>query len=378
MSMAADDALFPERFVPGEMHGLIEAEHLTRYLWASNVVAGQRVLDAGCGVGYGSMILRDAGATHVTGVDIAQDAVAAAHERAQGNVEFIQADVAAMPLEDSSYDVVVCFEAIEHLQNQEGALDELRRVLTPTGLLLISSPNRHVYEEGNPHHTREYTPEELCTALRKRFANVALKRQQAWLASMICNDGVLAEADPGQPLGVDLRKVERLSPGEETFTLALASDAELPEPGSLAMLTDLDELASWRRRARSAEEHLARSEQGTREVAAAYTTAQSGKESALEDLERSREDLEQCRQALEQCRQAQIRAERDLNRSRTLLAERNAALRLAGEELTARRLRTEELEARLRASSATVTGLTRSASWRVTAPLRALKRALGR
>jgi len=373
-----DDALFPERFVPGEMHGLIEVEHLTRYLWASRFVAGLRVLDAGCGVGYGSMILQSAGAIHVTGVDIAEDAVAAARQRARGDVEFLRSDMTSMALEDSSYDVVVCFEAIEHLEDQQAALDELRRVLTPAGLLVISSPNRHVYEEGNPHHTHEFTPEELQATLEERFANVALTRQQAWLASMICDDDVLSAEDPGEPLGVDLRKTEGLAPGEETFTLALASNGPLPESAPLAMVTGLDELSAWRDRARSAEEHLARSEQASRGAAAAFAAAQSDTESLRRDLERCRGDLDRRTEDLEQSHAAQRRVEDDLDRYRTLLAERNAALRLAGAELTAERAHSEELQARLTRSSEAVAGVTGSASWRVTAPLRALKRALGR
>jgi SAM-dependent methyltransferase len=360
MSEPPADALFPERFVPGEMHGLIEAEHLARYRWASVYVDGCRVLDAGCGVGYGSLLLKAAGAAQVTGVDIAQDAVESARARAVVGVEFRRGDISELPLEDASCDVAVCFEAIEHVHDQPRTLDELRRALTPTGLLVISSPNRDVYQEGNPHHTHEYTPPELLAALSERFANVRLMRQQAWLVSMICDDRTLSEADPARPLDLALHKLSGIEPGKETFTLALASDGELPDPGMMAMATDMQELADWRDRARSAEQHLLRSEQATREASDSYASAQQDYENAL--------------RAIETLERGQELNERALNRTSTLLAEHNAALRLAARELTSLRAQAVELEAIRAASSASLEIITSSKSWRITAPLRVLGR----
>lgn len=373
----ATDALFPERFVPEEMHGLIEAEHLARYRWASACVDGCSVLDAGCGVGYGSLLLKAAGARHVTGVDIAQDAVDAASANAVAGVEFRRGDIAELPLKDASCDVAVCFEAIEHVNDQPRTLDELRRVLTPAGLLVISSPNRDVYQGGNPHHTHEYTPPELQAALSERFANVRLMRQQAWLLSMICDDRTLDEDDPGRPLDVSLRKLAGIAPGKETFTLALASDSELPEPAMLAMATDVQELADWRERARSAEEHLLRSEQATHAAGDSYASAQQAYEAAQQSYEATQQSYENALHAIETLERGHERNERELNRTSTLLAERNAALRLAANELTALRAQATGFQAGLAASSASMAILTSSRSWRITAPLRALGR-LGR
>src|SRR5688500_15232961 len=71
--------LADERFVPGTHRGeLMEAEHYARYFWASALVAGRRVLDAGCGVGYGSRLLHGAGAAEVVGLDVSADAIQAA------------------------------------------------------------------------------------------------------------------------------------------------------------------------------------------------------------------------------------------------------------------------------------------------------------
>src|SRR4051812_33768233 len=112
------------------MHGrLIEAEHLARYRWAAGFVAGKRVLDAGCGTAYGSAILGDAGATEVVAVDIDGAAVEAARASAPGGVTLETGDIRRLPYADASFDVVVCFEVVEHVDNPETVFDELRRVL---------------------------------------------------------------------------------------------------------------------------------------------------------------------------------------------------------------------------------------------------------
>ncbi len=362
------DALFPERFVPGEMHGLIEAEHVARYRWASSCVSGLRVLDAGCGTGYGSRLLGAAGAASVTGVDIAEEAIEAARADGAEGVQFLRGDISDLPFEDASFDVVVCFEAIEHVHDQARTLDELHRLLNSTGLLIVSSPNREVYQEGNPHHTHEFAPEELRGALEQRFANVRLERQQAWLLSMVCDDATLLESDPGHTLDLEVRKVAGIKPGSETFTLALAGKAELPVPPDLAILTNLGELDAWRSRSRSAEEHLERARRDTADAKAAYESAQANYLAAQANYENALF-------ALEASQRGHERSERSLQRVSMLLAERNAALRIATEELEALQGRAAALSAELFASNSALARLAGSRSWRMTAPLRALGRA---
>src|SRR5436190_6144262 len=196
----------PERFDPVEMRGdLVEAEHRTRYAWAAQVVSGKRVLDAGCGVGYGSSMLAEAGSAEVVGVDVAEAVLEVARMRMPANVELRTGDVRKLAFDDASFDVVVCFEVIEHIDRRDAMLGELRRVLAPGGVLLVSSPNRDVYVPGNPHHVFEYTPDELRDALAERFENVALWRQHDWIASAMLGDDALAADDgadvPGLRVG---------------------------------------------------------------------------------------------------------------------------------------------------------------------------------
>src|SRR6185436_20152090 len=88
--------------------------------------------------------------------------------------------------------------------------------------------------EGNPHHIREYAPAELEEALGRRFSNVRLVRQHAWLASALLPDQALA-ASEGE-IEADVGKAAGIPAGLETFSIALASDAELPDPRPLVVL----------------------------------------------------------------------------------------------------------------------------------------------
>lgn len=318
----AGDSLFPERFVPGTTHGLIEAEHFARYSWATAWAARCDVLDAGCGVGYGLQLMQTAGAASLVGVDIAADAVAAARQRLGEHANIELADIAALPFKDDSFDLVLCFETIEHVVDQERALDELRRVLRRAGLLVISSPNPRVYPTGNPHHTHEYIPDELGRALSQRFVNVALASQHPWLASLICGPEELRSACVNRPLDATLHKIASLTPGEETFSLAIASDQALPAMSTLAIITTPDELGAWRRRALSAEEHL----EGAREQIAVLRrcVGQTTRSTA-----RMRTERDQALAALADVKQRDKQRELAIERLERMLAERNAALRIS-------------------------------------------------
>ncbi|MGH2898589.1 MAG: class I SAM-dependent methyltransferase, partial [Solirubrobacteraceae bacterium] len=140
-----------ERLIPEAFAGsLVLAEHLARYRFAARLARGRAVLDAACGEGYGSAMLAAAGAASVVGIDI--DAETVAHARATHGIDAREGDVGRLPCEDASFDLVVSFETIEHVAEPERALDEFRRVLSPGGILVVSTPNGDEYLEDNPYH----------------------------------------------------------------------------------------------------------------------------------------------------------------------------------------------------------------------------------
>jgi O-antigen biosynthesis protein len=226
-----------ERFVPGTADGeLIEVEHFARYRWAGQLVAGRSVLDAGCGVGYGSAMLARAGAADVVGLDLSAKAVEAAAQGAPANASFVAGDVHALPFDAGRFEVVVCFEVIEHVEGQDEVIAELARVLAPGGVLAISSPNRDVYPAGNPHHVHEYVPDELRAALAVHFEHVQLRRQHAWLASAVLDDEQAADESLAIRDDVGVAKGVRREPGSEPYTTALAGREPLPQIAGTVVL----------------------------------------------------------------------------------------------------------------------------------------------
>jgi SAM-dependent methyltransferase len=232
-----------ERLDPELMRGqLLEAEHLARYRWAAALVEGKRVLDAGCGTGYGAELLARAGAGEVVGVDLDEEVIEAAKKAAAAAATYATADLRELPAELGDFDVVVCFEVLEHLDEPENALDRLVVALRPDGVLVVSSPNRDVYPPGNPYHKHEFRPDELAKALEARFTHVALVRQQDWLASGLFDDDELATLDA---LPVTVAKAVPGKPGKELYSVGLASSAPLPPVPPFVMLTRTTDLKWW-------------------------------------------------------------------------------------------------------------------------------------
>ncbi|MGQ0573126.1 MAG: class I SAM-dependent methyltransferase [Pseudonocardia sp.] len=158
-----------ERTVPG-----IPAEnywfrrHEVVYAALAPLCAGARVLEAGCGEGYGADLLARTG--RVLALDY--DAASVAHvARRYPRVHAARANLVALPVRTEACDAVVSLQVIEHLWEQERFLAECRRVLAPGGLLALSTPNRLTFSPGrdtplNPFHTRELSPAELAGMVR--------------------------------------------------------------------------------------------------------------------------------------------------------------------------------------------------------------------
>jgi SAM-dependent methyltransferase len=256
-----------ERFVPSGARGeLIALEHLVRYWWVSALAPGRRVLDAGCGVGYGTALLVRAGAAEAVGVDVSAEAIEAA--RSQPGPSFSVGDVRALEFEARAFDLVVCFEVIEHVERPDEVIAELARVLAPDGVLALSSPNRGVYPSGNPHHVHEYTPDELRAALERHFSHVALHRQHDWIASAVLADGQLGD-DRLEPLAdLAAAKATAEEPGSETYTIALAGRAPVSPPPARALLGGLEELREWVRLAPELEARTLERDRARADVAA--------------------------------------------------------------------------------------------------------------
>jgi SAM-dependent methyltransferase len=341
----------PERFVPNQMRGkMLEAEHFVRYHWVAPMAAGERVLDAGCGLGYGTAILAGGGAASVTGVDLAESVLEAARPDMPPGTELLKADINELPFETGSFDLVVCFETIEHLQDADRGLDELSRVLADGGRLCLSSPNRLVSTGNNPHHVREYSPKELHDMLERRFPHVRLMYQDTWHTSALLAQESY-EIDEGEEVpGARARSLGRRELGRAQFIVGLASTSELPPLDELAILgqaeepKELQELFERQRAAiedheaqeRSQLLHMRRLERERLELRESLVSAEAAVAHAAETAEHAAE-------------------------METIAAEKHAA------EAAELRQQTEHLWWLVQAMRSSV-------SWRITAPLRALSK----
>jgi SAM-dependent methyltransferase len=153
--------LIPERVVPGpDVDAARLAHHVARYVWALPRVASRRVVDLGCGTGYGTYLLSWAAAA-VTGVDVSEEALRFARSHYPG-VSYERADLgelAAFP----AGEVSVCFEVLEHLSDPEALLAGALAAY-PRALFSFPNPIWH-NSELNPHHLQDWP----LSACRARF-----------------------------------------------------------------------------------------------------------------------------------------------------------------------------------------------------------------
>ncbi|MEK7603248.1 MAG: class I SAM-dependent methyltransferase [Patescibacteria group bacterium] len=177
-----------ERLIP-ELHkqSLAFGEHLARYHAAKDLAKDRVVLDIASGAGYGSAFLAQT-AKKVIGVDYDRTAVAYSKELYPlKNVEFRVGDAQLLPLEDSSVDVVVSLETIEHIPNPEKMVKEVVRVLKPNGIFYVSTPNDEEFIEGNEFHLHEFDFAELSKLINKYFKQAQYYYQGTWYASGVLN-----------------------------------------------------------------------------------------------------------------------------------------------------------------------------------------------
>lgn len=167
-------------------------DHLHRYAVATQLVKDKEVLDIASGEGYGSHLL-SLHSKSVVGVDISSEAVLHASKKYESRkLEFKQGSTEKIPLPDSSIDVVVSFETIEHHNKHDEMLHEIKRVLRPNGTLIISSPDKLNYTDiphySNPFHVKELYKNEFLSLMKKYFTHTIFLNQKSVVGSLIVPD----------------------------------------------------------------------------------------------------------------------------------------------------------------------------------------------
>jgi 2-polyprenyl-3-methyl-5-hydroxy-6-metoxy-1,4-benzoquinol methylase len=155
---------FSESVWPGVRNDLFVA-HESIYRFFASEVRNRDVLDAGCGTGYGSHILAEAGAKSVIGVDLDRRNIAFARKRyAAPNLAFAVADIEKLEFGADSFDLVVASNSVEHLHRPRAFLDELRRLLRPGGKALIAVPPIYTHADAQVHAGIHYHRSNLSVA----------------------------------------------------------------------------------------------------------------------------------------------------------------------------------------------------------------------
>ena len=223
-----------ERFTP-ECEREIWYEHYHRYALATRWCVNARTLDAACGEGYGSAMLAQVAAS-VEGVDVSPQAIEHAREKygQLPGVEFHVANCIKLPFADQEFDRVVSFETLEHLAEQDELLAEFKRVLKPDGCLILSSPDKATYSDGqenvNEFHVRELYRDELEALIKRHFQKYRLLGQKLMFHSAVWS------LDGFERVALDqVSEGKNTSPGSFTqapmyyIALCAADDASLPE-----------------------------------------------------------------------------------------------------------------------------------------------------
>jgi ubiquinone biosynthesis O-methyltransferase len=181
-----------ERIVPGakdcepNFAKKMYQEHIARYLFASQFVRGREVLDVGCGVGYGSLLLARDGAKKVLAFDISAEAIEYAKTHYPHKaITYSQLDAESFK-RHKKFDVIVCFELIEHVEHQEQVIKNIYGHLKEDGLLIISTPRR-LAERRSAFHTTEFSFEDFHRLLTKYFKHCDYFFENNHLISYITN-----------------------------------------------------------------------------------------------------------------------------------------------------------------------------------------------
>ncbi len=233
-----------ERCVPWIEEWQVLYEHLHRYFFAADMADSKRVLDLGCGEGYGSAILAEK-AKHVVGVDVDARVVEhASNNYPLDNLEFRRASVLELgDLPDASFELVICFEVIEHIAEHDELLSLVHRVLAPGGLFLVSTPDREVYSEEaryhNPYHVKELSRSEFEDLLSRYFSNYDLWVQSATIGSTLKRlDSVPDGPRDEMYVRRDGDRWERQQVEPVTYMVAVASQFPLPPLPEFSLLKD--------------------------------------------------------------------------------------------------------------------------------------------
>lgn len=202
-------------------------QHLSAYEYAAQFVKEKKVLELGCGEGYGTVLLAQS-ASKICALDYSKTAIEKAKKNYQvNNLEFICRDVNRLNFEPDSFEVIVAFQFIEHLKKPEPIFLSISNLLKSPGIFLSSTPNKKASLVQQPYHFKEYDKDELQQTLKNYFANVAIYGLQ--FSQRVAAFREKRRQASQSLLRLDFMKLHRLLPRfirQKAFDLAAAKLSE--------------------------------------------------------------------------------------------------------------------------------------------------------
>ncbi|MHC4778653.1 MAG: glycosyltransferase, partial [Planctomycetota bacterium] len=161
------------------------------------------------------------------------------------NLEFLAGSMLDVPIEgESRFDLVVCFEALEHVREHEKVLGEIRRLVAPDGILIISTPNTEEYGKqspgfSNPFHVKELSIAEFSRLLSHHFGKVQILGQKVLPSSFLFSlDSPSAARNFLIRRGEERFESAQPVPGDAMYFIGVCSGGEVPLPSLESALAD--------------------------------------------------------------------------------------------------------------------------------------------
>ena len=224
---------------PESLTNLEFIRNLTTYVFARRLAEGRSVLDVGCGSGHGAWLMAASGATRTTAVDLDEERVRHVAELCAGYPGFQAARMDAQRLEfkDGNFQLVTCFEVIEHVPRPGMLLAGMQRILSPDGVAVISTPNRLVrllpfQLPWNRDHLREYALSGFRRTLTKHFSAITV----FGIHGEPSLEGYYRELWRQRPLEAYLGSARRLAAAARRTVIGRRSGPRPPHESALAPL----------------------------------------------------------------------------------------------------------------------------------------------
>lgn len=209
-------------------------EHLHRYAIVFDYIKNKVVVDIACGEGYGSYLMSKI-ANSVTGIDIDSTTVYNAQKKYnKDNLSFKIGRADLIPIEEKSIDVVVSFETIEHHDKHDEMMLEIKRILKPDGLLIISTPDKYIYSDKrnfkNEYHLKELYKEDFFNLINNFFS------KQQFLGQSYINGNSYVDNQFHQSeifvYSGDFVAINKEESIESKYLIAIASDKDFKSQAS--------------------------------------------------------------------------------------------------------------------------------------------------